>query len=1005
MEGSKAHAILVGSRWRSCRQAFKGAIALAVALAIGQNNKMAALLTTLMYVLPIFTALFSATRTRIQMLEFTVTTGLIIGSAIPFAMLAFLCSHATLDPARTASQAQTYYAAMAAGNERELSPAVFYQGRAAAVAAVFLFALTWLVNVGKTLFFPLTFSFVGAAIAGGILIIEGYLFPTWAQFYSITKTLIYCVYIALAICLVTNLLIFPYNAREPFFRLSGDYLDQVSAMITQHAAFFGSTHYRLRQEKSHERSNTDGTGSEDSEKGSRGTDSKDKKTDETSDEQLLKLRSMRAGLVALSDALRAAKPFAKREIAYGHFSSKEIEELHKYCTKLIVPVMGCNLWSQIADNIQIDKRLIADGNDSTAFLESLGIHTAPSAAETASVFELMENEIAPRIQELSEFCADAVQHAKRALQIGVHQKASFWARPFIKSPRKFNDEDAEFSNDFERAITRFWNTRHCTTAASREATKTATMLIFYMESSMHSVALKLLDLTRWADDLHKSSVMQRQRLVFPGVRLYKKLWLRTKNSFSHHTGEDERRPDRLATNFPDQDDTFQDQPYLPDAVEAFSNQTKPVMLRGDSLLAKVCLYIYKLKVFVFDSEVSAFGLRAAVALTAAALPAFFPDSVSVFLRYRLIWITFTVLLGLQPVMAKSTASVVFRIVGTIVGGVVGLVSIEIGRVPAGIIPVFFLFALPQYYLAQVKPEAAFLPVLLSQITGILVAGNKIMIDKIGTAALAASGQVYLAPPALMGYRILLTIAGCVIAFWFSIFPSLPTARNIIRQSMAKSFFVCADLYMLCSLRGASERFVLPNGMEKAVSSKVMEYLALSNKSHELIGVTKFEPSFQGRFPTSEWGKMLTLVDNFVTALSVSNNLFTRIVETDTLHEVDLDKVFALQTSRENFRVATATLYALGNAVSLWQPLPPILASPMQAHLNTQKELAKIGRILEQEGSQRLESEKMTYFGAYVVANAEMSRCLEDVTQQAAVLIGQSGVKMYLESHRKVAKQE
>lgn len=870
-----------------------------------------------------------------------------------------------------------------------------------------MFILTWIVNVGKTLFFPLTFSFVGAAIAGGILILEGYLFPTWAQFYTITKTLIYCIYIALAICLATNLLIFPYNAREPFFRLSSDYLDQVSAMITQHATYFGATHHRLKQERSNQRSDADVTNSEHSseKRGAANDSDRSKQSDGSPDEQVAQLRSMRAGLVALSAALRATKPFAKREIAYGHFSSKEIGELHKHCTNLIVPVLGCNLWSQIADSIQTDKKLLADGHDGSAFLESLGINAAPTAAETASLFELMENEIAPRVRELSDFCADAVHHAKRALQLGVYQTAPFWIRPFIKSPRKFNDEDAEFSNDFEAAIARFWNKRHCTTRAGREATKTATMLILYMESSMHSVALKLLDLTRWSDELYRSPVMQRRRLVFPGLKRYKKIWLGAKQKLMRHAGEHENKFDRLATSFPDQDDTFQGQSSMPDAGEAFSNQAKPVMLKGDSALATICLSLYKIKVFVFDSEVSAFGLRAAVALIAGALPAFFPDSIAIFLRYRLIWITFTVLLGLQPVMAKSTASVVFRIVGTIVGGVLGLVSIEIGRVPAGIIPVYFLAAIPQYYLAQIKPQSATLPVLLSQITGILVVGNKVMTDKIGIAALATSGQVYLAPPALMGYRILLTIAGCVIAFWFSIFPSLPTARNIIRQSMAKSFFVCADLYMLCSLRGASERYELPIGMEKAFSSKVMEYLALSNKSHELIGVTKFEPSFQGRFPTGEWGKMLTLVDNFVTALSVSNNLFTRIVETDQLHEVDVDRVFALKTSQENFRVATATLYALGNAVNLWQPLPPILASPMQAHLNTQKELDKIGRILEQEGNRHFESETITYFAAYVVANAEMSRSLEGLTQQAAVLIGHSGIKTYLESHRKVAKHD
>lgn len=1008
VSASRAHRFFVGLTWLRIKLAIKPAIAVTIALAIGQNSNVSTLESSTRYLSPIFAIIYMPNKTRIQMTQLALLGGMFICAVIPYTMLAFLCAKATRDTARDALQLQQYEEGLVSG--MPTGPAAFYQGKAAAIAAVFIFILAWVANVLKTLFFPLIFVFVSGAIVGIVLLLEGLLFPEWTFFYSILEKVLYNALIGVAISFAVNTLIFPYNAREPFFRQTADFLDATERIISHHVKHFSSIHILAKEateELENPVSSSHGAATDSQHSYTNGKDARQKDTN-TKDE-IDELQAMRGSITSLVSTLAASLPAAKREIAYGHLKVSDIKTMHQHCTALTTSVLACNLWSQLASSLRDDHRIRYEdrGDDFHGLLESLNatrlVSTRERKEERLKWFALMEEHIAPRIIEFSMSCTNAVDHIKKALELGIYQRAPFLVRSFITSPRAFNDDDLLFSDEFETTIKQFWTTKHATKATYliNDSSSAVNWLVLYMESVLHSMALRLLEFCRWADEVQASGTIRKNHLVLPTVSRFVKTVKKALLSFKHQSEPDTL--DNHDTELSGLDETIENERHQKfGKADNYLSSVKPELTPRNSPVSNIIMFLYRVKVFIFDSKVGGFGLRAAIALTAAALPAFFPDSVAVFLRYRLLWIPLTVLLGLQPVLGKALASLLMRIVGTVVGGVLGLLVVEIGRVPGGMIPVFFVTVVPLFFVVQLNP-LLFLPVLLCAITEVLIVGYKLTADTLGLETLASSGQEYLESPALMGYRILMTLAGIVVAFIFSIFPSLPTARSLLREDLAKHFVGSADMYQLQSLRTIGQKFELPPDLrlDKAVAQKQVELMRVSATTREYTGMTAFELSPRGVFPVNEWKRVLGSLDNLDTTLAVNNALYTQIRQADPEDAMGVSRVFVNLTSEQFFRLVLATLFSLGGSIARWRPLPPILTSPVEAHIKKQKALADAAKSYRQSRTATdLNPDVITHFGAYMVSNAILARCLEELVKDTEALVGQSKLQRFLLSHKR-----
>lgn len=1009
----RAHSFFVGQTWLRIRNTLKPALALTISVAIGQSSSVASIEGSSRYLSPIFTHIFMANKPRVQHLQLGLLTAFLGCAIIPFTMLAYLCARATRDPIENAKQFMAYAEGLARGDAT--GPAIFYQGRPAAIAAVFLFILAWAANVLKTLFFPFIFCFVSAAIIGTVLLLEAIQFPEWTQFYSVVEAVLYNAFIGIAIAMAVNLIIFPYNAREQMLQQTASFLDAAEAAITQHSKHFSSFHLRAKENAAQatiSAATSDEAGS-DRLQGDKPTyisstsNESGSRAQSTADDDVSKLQDTRDSVIRLAAGLQNANAMSDQEIAYGSLDASTMKILHTFCTELVGPVLGCNLWAQVSSSLRDDFKAKSSERhrEFHGILASLNVVGDPSESERAALFVTMEEQIAPRFSALSLYCKQAIEHIKRALRLGIFQSLPFYLRPFVVSPRAYNEEDAHFSDIFEAEIQNFWSQKHAASVTSynnQETSSAATMLILYMESILHSTSLKLLKFCRWTDELQAAQVLQKNRLVAPSIQRFTSDIRRKFQVLLHHSdAESQLEKDRTNLRGLDEATLLTDENYIVAAPEAFLSASNPQMTPRNTVLSKVMMFLYRLKTFIFDSDVGAFGIRAGVAMTVGALPAFFPDSYSVFLRYRLLWVSLTVLLGLQPILGKGIAALLMRTVGTIAGGVLGLLVVEIGRVPAGIIPVFFVSVLPFYYVVQLSP-LFLLPVLFTIITEVLIVGYKLTADTLGKTALEASGQVYLETPVLMGYRILLTLAGLVITFVFSIIPALPTARGYMRQDFAKHLYTTAEVYQLCSLRTTEEKYELPAGLDDALKQKQMQALRLSAVTTEYTGLTKFEFSPRGVFPISQWKRLLLLLDNLDAALAVSNHLFTVIRAKDPERKLKFNTLLLHPTSERFSRLVTATLYALGSSINRWEPIPPIFDSAVESHIAKQRMLAAAADSI---GFDNLDLDVVTHFSAYMVSTAILARCLENLVHETEVLVGASRLKMYLVDHKRNTKAE
>lgn len=744
-----AHAFFTSTTWTTLKLAFKAAIAVTISLALGQNTAIASIESSTMYLSSIFVVLNMPIKSRGAQMEQNLMSALLIATVVPFCMLGYLCSKATRSASGDLSAALEYQRINAAGGTASL--AVFYQGRPAAIAALFLFILSWFANLTKTIFVPFTFSIVGAAILGAVLFLEGYLAPTWATFYQLVKQLLYNTLIGIAVSTAVNLVVFPYNAREPYLKLVGDFLTTTQQMISFQSAHFSSTHLRIRQVRNKLESTSSQEDADSVEK-PRKLFRKSAKQSKPKVDEIGQLQALRSSLTATAAAMETAKKPAKREWAYGHLSCQNLQQLHKLCRAMLVPLFGCNLWSQIAGEIRSEYQK----NDTTEklqspFLEALGIASALDDEEEAELFNLMEDEVAPRFKAISTACDDAIDHIKRGLHLAEHKRAPFYLRHFIRSPAAYTTEDALFSDKFEEMISGFWRVKHIhanepSTYGARQLS-TASLLIIYMEATIYAVANDLLKLSRWTDDMQASGIMRKPRFIIPRLKRYKSAIQSAFHRVHSHSEPGSGSGKELLAGA---DDSVEDRSYHAQAADVFLTKANPVMLAGPGGPNALLMLPYKVKRFIFESEVSAFGFRAAIAMLVGALPAFFPNSVGVFLQYRLLWIPMTVLIGLQPVLGRGVAAIVFRLVGTIIGGVLGLIVMEAGRVPGGQIPLFFITAFPQFYVLVLNPKVYLLPALLSIITELLIVGYGVSVSKLGIRVIEASGQAYLHAPELMG---------------------------------------------------------------------------------------------------------------------------------------------------------------------------------------------------------------------------------------------------------------
>ncbi|BFZ59210.1 hypothetical protein YB2330_000214 [Saitoella coloradoensis] len=924
--------------------AIKSALGLGIIAALSQSEDVMRIETTLYYVSLIIASLFGTWKPRGAFFEGVIIAVFIMCAFVPYvlfsACMALLSRHQDSSVLVATRLGITNPAQLAQYDSATRLQAV-YTPAPAALCATFLFIGAWLLNVLKVkLGLSALFGIIMGGIFSGILLTEAHVFPNFGYVTMIVRRLLTAILLGVAVQCAVNLFVPPIvNGRLPYLKTVSGILGLTSKVLrVQHEFFL--------------------------------TDPLQRNNKDTA------ARTMVQGLTGLLAKLAMLKGPAKREVVFGYMKASDLEELNKHVRQLAVPVIGLGNIRAIERDIYVrhvdglnEHDIETAKQQSHWFYRNGQADTSPDIWQKVSEDDLREAGLLLKRScgDVITGCEEAITHIQRTLRLGPFQRAP-WYVAWMKKHDKTLDrtpEDDLFLPRFEAIIAEFWAHRTEGFEALKQKDRSFSpplYMILYYESLIYTAARILVDMSKFADAKHHDGTMAHLRLRLPSLRSFRKAIVGAFDSKKEEEGRGQE---------------YSDGSYVQWSILDSKDEMEPV----HGWYRKPFILLWRFGQ-IMQGSTSAFGLRAAIAMLACTLPAYFHSSIKIFIQYRLIWITLTVLLGLQPIAGRAFSTGIMRLIGTVVGGVLGLLACEIGRKPAAIIPLYFLSLIPQFYVQIKNPVLYFLPTLMSMITEALIVGYELAEMKLGRAALSAGGQIYLSIPALFGYRVLLTVAGVVVSFVFTIFPSLITGRRLVRDELAQSCLFAGDLYSLVHTKVAAEAAgVQPRELNKRIRTARAKLAGLAASQQQLMSFTAYEPVLRGRWPRERYmniQKHMLIMTGLLATMDLQIDAFTE----------DDEKLLAELLDKPSFRVfyetVLSTFHHVSISLALGRPLPPFMRSPVQVMRDRDQDVKWAG-----ERSNFHQRKEYAAIAGIVLPGNAIARSLEVIVHEVKALYGEN----------------
>ena len=201
--------------------------------------------------------------------------------------------------------------------------------------------------------------------------------------------------------------------------------------------------------------------------------------------------------------------------------------------------------------------------------------------------------------------------------------------------------------------------------------------------------------------------------------------------------------------------------------------------------------LYALARFIKSDE-SRFAARVAVATIIGTLPAFLPPSWQFYIAYRFVWLTIILLIGMDPVTSgRAISGLIYRGVATGLGAVAALLNYYIAGENTTAIIVLMVIFLSLHFWVLIKRRKLAAAVVTSYVTMILILSYELQVRKLGIDQSEGTGQPYLPINTLSLFRFIVTLAGVVLAFIFTIFPFPITAQRVLLEKTATAFTALA----------------------------------------------------------------------------------------------------------------------------------------------------------------------------------------------------------------------
>lgn len=373
-----------------------------------------------------------------------------------------------------------------------------------------------------------------------------------------------------------------------------------------------------------------------------------------------------------------------------------------------------------------------------------------------------------------------------------------------------------------------------------------------LEYSFFMAAQGVLNLVKYADSKVEDGTMARKRLVYPS-------WKQLKKWFWDSLGREDSNLDYQAYATRSGSPTVR----LDDALQTEKDaEHLPPVTVWEKVTDK-----FRLIPHFFGSAESVFGFRVATGTMCIGIVCYLRNSQEFFIEQRLIWGSIMVAISMTQSAGSGIYGQFLRFGGTAVAMVVSyLVWYIPDQHTAGII-VFTGLAMFFYHHTFIRNPANPVVPMIGMVTVILIVGYELQVKQIGIPLSVSNGQIYHPLYELAPYRLAAVAGGVGVAFFFTYFPSVVTARTKLRKDLGSALYLLGNYYssvhqtVSLRIRGAEgelrDKMSTGRKLQRARTQLFVKELILIQGMKQHIAFLAWEPTFGGKFPRSSYDKLLS----------------------------------------------------------------------------------------------------------------------------------------------------
>ncbi|KAL0073866.1 hypothetical protein F4703DRAFT_1781432 [Phycomyces blakesleeanus] len=351
-----------------------------------------------------------------------------------------------------------------------------------------------------------------------------------------------------------------------------------------------------------------------------------------------------------------------------------------------------------------------------------------------------------------------------------------------------------------------------------------------------------------------------------------------------------------------------------------------VYMRDADVEAPVTLrerFFYRTQIvseWLFETD-TVFAFKTAVGVVLGAIPCYMASQVSWYFAWHGQWALITLVLWMTPMTGMFNFTLLLKVIGTILGGVFGIVVWEITQGnPYALVVVCFIVFLPLYHVFFYGNTLRIVALMI-KVTMLLIVVYEYDFKRYGTTN-------YDPVWTLAGKRVLLVLIGIIASSALMIIPYPVIGRVELRKRLSQTIYDIERSYsivnasVICASNGKSRT----EAQEKSFRQLSLDIRRQIEDERMFLLLSVFEPPLRGKFPKDTYAKLLGSVDNMAGLIqgmshSVRNvDPVWRNIVANTLIQERKDYLTAIMT----------TLKLTSSALATKLPLPPYMISPDEA---------------------------------------------------------------------------